>query len=162
VDPVVLGALSPSVPIAKREIGDWPILGRGCRALGVLFVDRGDAHSGARVLRASARALAAGVPVLGFPEGTTSSGHSVLPFRRGMFGLARIAEVPVVPVALRYARDDVAWTGDAAFVPHYLRTLARAETRVDIVIGRPLHADGSDPEDLAGEARHRIDRMLRS
>jgi hypothetical protein len=77
--------------------------------LGVVFVARGDAHSGARALRSAEAALAGGLPVLNFPEGTTTSGRSVLPFRSGVFGLARRTAAPVVPIALAY--DPPCWRG---------------------------------------------------
>ena len=57
VDAPVLASLAPCTVIAKGEVRRWPILGAGAAALGVLFVERGDAWSGARALRQSARAL---------------------------------------------------------------------------------------------------------
>src|SRR5207245_1003035 len=120
VDAPVLMSLQPCRPIAKAEIGHWPLIGDGARSLGVVFVRRGDPHSGAVALRQGLRALAAGVSVLGFPEGTTTTGNRLLPFRRGLFGLARLAGVPIVPIGIAYASPEVAWVGDDWFVTHYL------------------------------------------
>src|SRR5262249_17742604 len=98
LDPLVFGAMRPMVAIAKAELARWPLLGRLALRTGTLFVRRGDPHHGARVLRQALRRLAAGIPVLNFPEGTTTDGSgALLPFRRGVFGLARRAGVPVVP-----------------------------------------------------------------
>jgi 1-acyl-sn-glycerol-3-phosphate acyltransferase len=128
----------------------------------VVFVRRGDAWSGARALRHGLRALTAGVSVLGFPEGTTTYGDTVLPFKRGLFGLARLAGVPVVPIALRYSEPEVCWVGDEWFLPHYVRTAMRPITMVDITIGQPIAPTVTRcAEDLAFLARTRLQTLLR-
>jgi len=162
VDAPIVAALAPCVPIAKDELAGWPFVGAGARSLGVVFVRRGDAWSGARALRAAMRALASGVSVLGFPEGTTTRGDDPLPFRRGLFGVARLAGAPIVPVAIAYASPDVAWIGEDWFLPHYLRTAMRARTAATITLGAPLAPDAYGcAEDLAHAARSRIAQLLR-
>jgi 1-acyl-sn-glycerol-3-phosphate acyltransferase len=162
VDCLVMTSLAPCMPIAKGEIDSWPFLGPAIRSLGVAFVRRGDAHSGARVLRQALRALESGVSVLGFPEGTTSD-RELLPFRRGMFGLAQLAGAPIVPAALSYADTRVAWIGDDSwFVPHYFRTVSRPRTTVHIQLGRAIQPTlALRPEELAHTARSRIAELLR-
>jgi 1-acyl-sn-glycerol-3-phosphate acyltransferase len=162
-DPLVIASLVPVVPVAKREVADWPVVGNTCRKLGVQFVVRESALSGARVLRAALRALENDVSVLVFPEGTTTYGHDVLPFRRGIFGIAARASVPVIPVALRYEREDVAWVGDATFLPHYVRTMAQPCTRVSADFLPAIYAaPGLLPEQIAQAARLSIARALSS
>lgn len=132
LDPIVLAATTACAPIAKREVDGWPVIGNFTRALGVNFVTRGDAMSGAAALHRASRALRAGVSVLNFPEGTTTSGERVLPFRRGIFGLARRLRVPVVPVRVDLEDPETSWVGDDPFVPHYFRTAGRATTKVRV------------------------------
>ena len=117
LDPLVIAALSACAPIAKQEVAGWPVVGAGARALGVLFVRRDDPWSGARVLRDALRSLEDGVPVLCFPEGTTTTAQHPLPFHRGVFGVARLAGVPIVPIALGYADPAACWVGDDDFLP---------------------------------------------
>src|SRR5262249_7678064 len=100
LDPLTIASLVRCAPIAKADIASWPCCGEIARRVGVRFVKRECPHSGARVLREGLRALAQGVSVLVFPEGTTTVGDHVLPFKRGAFGLARLAGVPIVPVAV--------------------------------------------------------------
>jgi 1-acyl-sn-glycerol-3-phosphate acyltransferase len=132
LDPIVLAATVACAPIAKREVDGWPVIGDFMRALGVNFVSRGDAMSGAAALQRASRALRAGVSVLNFPEGTTTTGERVLPFRRGIFGLARRLRVPVVPVRVDFDDPETSWVGDDPFVPHYFRTAGRATTKVRV------------------------------
>ncbi len=154
VDPLVLAAVLPVLPIAKSEVAAWPFVGAVGRALGVQFIVRGNAHSGFRVLRSAIRGLAAGASVLNFPEGTTSFGDDVLPFHRGIFGAARIANVPVVPVRLRFADRDLAWVGDDAFVPHYLGFASGPGARIGLDILPPLDPRRfADARALADAAR---------
>ncbi|HYG69751.1 MAG TPA: lysophospholipid acyltransferase family protein [Anaeromyxobacteraceae bacterium] len=162
LDPIALGALVPCVPISKAELSRWPVFGPVARRLGVLFVDRGDRLSGVRVMRAAERALEQGIPVLNFPEGTTTTGaNGVLAFRRGLFGLARRARVPVVPVALRYEPGSLAWVGDATFAPHYLRLAALERSTVHVRFGAPVpslaHPGAAE---LAEAVRARIASLL--
>ncbi|XXX77191.1 lysophospholipid acyltransferase family protein [Sorangium sp. So ce134] len=152
LDPIVLASLTPCTAIAKQEIGGWPIVGDRARDLGVLLVDRRRPESGARVLRSALRALRHGVPVLNFPEGSTTRGEEVLPFRKGIFGLARIAGVPIVPAAITYDAPELCWAGDDTFVPHYLRFSMRREASACITFGPPL-GDHGGAADLAERAR---------
>lgn len=160
LDPLLVAAELPCRPIAKAELAGWPLVGRGATKLGTLFVRRGDPYSGSSVLRRAAAALAQGVPVLNFPEGTTSDRLEPLPFRRGIFGLARLAGVPVVPVHLGLDRG-LSWTGDALFLPHFLRFSARARTHVTLSFGAPLSARGTNAGELAARARAQVIALSR-
>lgn len=163
MDPLVICSVLPCAAVAKKEVGGWPLIGETLRTFGVMMVHRDDAHSGARVLRRALRVLAAGTPVLVFPEGTTSTGNDVLPLRRGMFGIARRAGVPVVPVALRYDWPEMAWVGDQSFVPHYVRATARPGVVADVLFGEPLEGRRfASASDLARETRMELRRLLHS
>ncbi|MCA9577741.1 MAG: 1-acyl-sn-glycerol-3-phosphate acyltransferase [Sandaracinaceae bacterium] len=156
LDPLAVLSCLPASAIAKREVREWPGVGATLDALGVLFVDRDDPQSGARVVRQAATRLASDVSVLAFPEGTTTSGRGVLPFRRGLFGAARIARVPVVPVALRYEDPDLPWVGSQLFLPHYLRTASKPVTHVHIHFFAPLEVREGDEARCAKHARDMV------
>jgi lyso-ornithine lipid O-acyltransferase len=161
LDPLVVAGQVPCAPISKLDVRGWPVFGTLAAEVGVIFHARGEAASGLRVLREVEAALAAGVPVLNFPEGTTTDGRGVLRFHKGLFGLAARLGVPVVPVALRYDPADLAWIGDATFVPHYLRLASRAASRVRLRFGEPLEAaGGADAAALAATARQRVVALL--
>ncbi len=161
LDPLVIASLVPCVPVAKAELRDWPVLGETARRSNVLFVRRECALSGARVLREARRALDRGVSVLIFPEGTTTRGHHVLPFRRGAMGLAQWAKVPIVPVAISYPSPEAPWVDDDTFLPHFMRTLARPLTSVEVQFLASIHAtDNETPDAMAERVRHEIARTL--
>lgn len=154
-DPLVVASLVPVTAIAKSEVARWPFVGERARALGIIFVDRSSGHSGARGLLEARRALGEGLCVLNFPEGTTTRGDSVLPFRRGVFGLARLLEVPVVPVRLD-VDPALTWVGDDPLLPHFWRVASSPRPLVRLRFDEPLAlADESDAA-CAERARQRI------
>jgi lyso-ornithine lipid O-acyltransferase len=161
LDPLVILPICPALPIAKGEVSTWPIVGSIGAALGVTFVARRDAMARVRVLRRVHAQLAAGVPVLNFPEGTTTRGDRVLSFHRGTFGIAQRLGLPVVPVAIRYRDPALAWCDAATFLPHYLRTAGRPRVEVTLTFGAPMSPrTGEPPEDMAARARNQIVRTL--
>jgi 1-acyl-sn-glycerol-3-phosphate acyltransferase len=154
LDPLVIAAVAPCISIAKQETNGWPLIGAGLRALGVVFVRRGDAHSGAVALRRAKRAVESGAMALNFPEGTTGDGSALAPFCRGIFGLAALTGVPVVPAHVSYDDPRVRWFGDEKFVPHYreLSRIARIDARIRF--GAPITVQSDDdPRVIADRAR---------
>lgn len=161
IDPIVLATVMPCTVIAKSSVERWPLIGPRMRELGVVFVDREDGLSPARALRQARRALLEGVSVLNFPEGTTTDGTRLLPFARGMFGVARLAQVPVVPIGLRLGHAELTWTGGETFLPHYARTAARPSLSALLRIGAPLHpAHFPSAAAFAAVARREVARLL--
>jgi len=161
LDPIAIGQTLSFGAVAKSEIMRWPGVGETAADLGIIFVDRGCPTSGALALRRMIRLLDAGVPVLVFPEGTTSTGEDVLPFSRGAFGIARIARVPVVPATLRYASSEVCWVGEDSLLPHALRL-----HKFDEIVGKLTFGPSLEPmafesaEALAETTRQCIRNLL--
>jgi 1-acyl-sn-glycerol-3-phosphate acyltransferase len=161
LDAIVIAAALPVAPIAKMEVAAWPIIGGAAREMGVNFVERESVWSRARALRRALEALRAGVPVLNFPEGTTTDGTQLLPFSRGIFGVARLAGVPVVPVAIRCSRD-LAWFGSAKFVPSYLRMAAMPAPEIRLELAPPIDPSRfASADEVAAIAHHRLAHLLR-
>lgn len=71
--------------VSRADLARWPLVGKAARAVGTLFVERGDAVSGARALRTIRTTLARGATVIVFPEGTTFAEDAVQPFQIGSF-----------------------------------------------------------------------------
>lgn len=146
LDPVAILARLPAFSVAKREVATWPLFGPLATQLGMIPYARGDAFSGAQVLRRCEGHLDRGHCVLAFPEGTTTRGHHVVDFHRGAFHLAQRCGVPVLPIVVRYDCEDAPWVGDTTFLPHYMRTSMRPVTRVALEVlepTKPGDADGS-------------------
>src|SRR5580700_10406297 len=129
LDILVYGAARPFLFVAKSEVRRWPLLGILACLGGTIFVDRGRSLQVAEASRQIEQGLRDGIPVLLFPEGTSSDGSSVLPFRPPLFDPAIRAGACVTAAAIRYHADDAAeeevtYWGDMVFLPHLFRTLS--------------------------------------
>ena len=148
LDILVLSAAVPCVFVSKAEVERWPIFGRYARWAGSVFVRRHDRADAARANDSVTESLRMGVPVVLFPEGTTSDGRSVQRFHSTMLQPAIDAGAPVTPCSIRYERDDgvvereVCWWGDMPLLPHALNLLAKKTIRATIVFGAPTPAIG--------------------
>jgi 1-acyl-sn-glycerol-3-phosphate acyltransferase len=130
---VVYGALSSAVYCAKAEMEHWFFLGWMTKMTGTVFIDRGSGGSAERAKAGMRAAEEEGVPVMFFPEGTTSSGEQVLPFRSGLLAVSLAAQQPITAAFVRYTLDqdngpgvtvenDVCfWGDDAPMLRHIFR-----------------------------------------
>src|SRR5512146_1295334 len=95
LDIPVLSAALPCVFVSKAEVEDRPIFGRYARWAGSVFVRRHDRADAARANTNVGDALRNGVPVVLFPEGTTTNGERVLRFHSTMLQPAIDAEASI-------------------------------------------------------------------
>ncbi|HZA19133.1 MAG TPA: lysophospholipid acyltransferase family protein [Pseudonocardiaceae bacterium] len=116
LDVVAMGAVQPVRMLAKREVGDWPVVGVLVARAGTIFVDRDRLCGLPAVVAELAAALRAGAAVGVFPEGTTWCGASGGTFRPAVFQAALDAGAAVRPVALHYRLSDERATTGAAFL----------------------------------------------
>lgn len=101
-DPPLLISTLPSHPVfmAKKELACIPFLGWVIWLAGFIFVDRSNGARAVASLKAAARQVREGQSIAAFPEGTRTRNGDLLPFKRGVFALAKEAGVPVVPMAI--------------------------------------------------------------
>ncbi|MFM7028190.1 MAG: lysophospholipid acyltransferase family protein [Chakrabartia sp.] len=167
-DIAVFAAITDTGFVAKREVRDWPFIGRLAERYGCLFIARdrraavgGETGQLATLIRARSIIL--------FPEGTTGDGQVLLPFRSSLIGAVATDARPCVPVALAYSWADgrplrsagwaqVSWTGDASLLPHVLNLAMLPPLRVRILFGDTL--TGTCRKALTQEAENQIRTAL--
>ena len=145
LDVLVLSAAMPCFFVAKVEIGGWPFFGKAARSGGTIFVDRGSLASAMSVAdQISARLkLPIPVPVLLFPEGTSTDGSQVLRFHSRLIDPATSAGAPITAAAVRYVIDggvperELCWFGDTLFVTHLLKALGTPGFVAEVTFGEP-------------------------
>jgi 1-acyl-sn-glycerol-3-phosphate acyltransferase len=148
LDILVFSATLPCVFVSKAEVVRWPIFGRYARWAGTVFVQRHDRADAARANVSVADSLISGVPVVLFPEGTTTNGHTVLRFHSTMLQPAIDAAAQVTPCAIAYELDDgdasteVCWWDDMPALAHFWNLLGKKVIRARIVFGEPIVASG--------------------
>ncbi len=143
LDIVILSAATPCFFVAKAEIDGWPFFGKAARCGGTIFLDRGSHLSALTVVREIARRLPLPVPILFFPEGTTTDGSQMLRFRSRLFDPATQAGAPITAASIRYVLSDgtpereLCWYGEATFLPHIWKVLGCAGFHAEVCFGEP-------------------------
>jgi lyso-ornithine lipid O-acyltransferase len=156
LDVPVLGGHLNACFVSKDEVGGWPFVGTVARLGRTVFISR-HRHATGRERDAMRERLALGDNLMLFPEGTTSDGSRVLPFRSSFFAIAEAADPPLVqPVSVVYDRLDglptgrasrpvFAWYGDMDLATHFWRFAQHRGLRATILLHAPL-----DPARFAG------------
>ncbi len=137
--------------VSKAEVAGWPGIGWLARATGTVFIERDRRHA-AEQTRIFEWRLHHGHKLVFFPEGTSTDGLRVLPFKTTLFEAflnPRIRhEMHLQAVSLRYhppageAAHFYGWWGGMGFGPHLLKTLAaKRQGRVELVYHPPVRVD---------------------
>ena len=143
LDILIYSAAAPCVFVSKAEIAQWPYFGFAAKQSGTLFIDRSSRASAQRVAHEIAERLAIAVPILVFPEGTSSDGSAVMRFHSSLFEPAAAAQAPVTAAAVRYIVEngvperELCWYGDEDFLPHLWRTLNTPGFRAVVQFAAP-------------------------
>ena len=166
LDILALGALGPLVFVSKAEVAGWPGIGWLARATGTLFVRRDRRGEAGGQVAAIRERIERGEVVCLFPEGTSSDGRRVLPFKPTL--LAAVPPgMPVQPVSLAWRAPEgedprfYGWFGGAELGVHAWAVLgARRAGGVAVRRHAPLVA-GTDRKALAREAEGLVRDALR-
>jgi 1-acyl-sn-glycerol-3-phosphate acyltransferase len=143
LDIVILSAAMPCFFVSKVEVNDWPYFGKAARTGATMFIDRSSRASAAAVARQMAERLMLPVPVLLFPEGTSSDGSQVLRFHSTLFEPAIRAQAPVTAASVRYVlhdgaqERDLCWFDDTTFVAHIWKALCTGGFSAQVIFGEP-------------------------
>lgn len=179
LDIVLLGGLVQGSFVAKAEVRGWPGIGFLALVARTVFVDRRPLAAGDHRDKIAGR-LKDGEPLILFPEGTSSDGNRVLPFKSALFNVAESAigdsHVTVQPVAVAYTRYGglpmgygqrpfYAWYGDMDLVTHLWEVMRRGTFTAEVAFLPAVTADRfADRKALArhaeSETRRGFNRLL--
>lgn len=161
LDIPVLSSVVPLSFIAKNEVRRWPFFGTQARLQRTVFVrrERAKALEDRDTIR---KRLMQGDTLVLFPEGTSSDGNRVLPFKSALFSAAELSigngagrherHAPVQPVSVAYTglygvpmgrenRPFFAWYGDMDLVPHLWEAFKKGPIDVVVELHPPLTID---------------------
>jgi 1-acyl-sn-glycerol-3-phosphate acyltransferase len=154
--PILFAALSPLFPrmriLYKAELRKLPILVRAFDLAGFIPLERNNRDQSLPAIERAADALRGGNSFLIFPEGTRSRTGELLPFKKGGFIMALKGHAPIVPVAIKGARDAMK-KGSLIIRP----------VRVIVSFGTPLEVAGltmDDRDGLIARARTAVAGLL--
>ncbi len=160
LDIFAINAMSRVYFVSKAEVAGWPVIGWLARATGTVFINR-DAREARLQKELFEARLRVGHHLCFFPEGTSTDGVRMLPFKPTLFaaffthGLAEIMQIQ--PVSIVYRAPDgqdarfYGWFGSMGFFAHLLGVMSmRRQGRIDLVFHPPVVvADFSGRKELA-------------
>ncbi len=148
LDIILLAALRPCVFVSKSDVRSWPIFGQ-CAALGsTIFVDRTRRSGVSNVSEQMREALAEDLLIVLFPEGTSSGGARVLPFRSSLLEPALQLGCPVTAAAIGYSieqgsvADEICYWRDMTLLPHLLNVWSKPAIQASLRCGVPRPRSG--------------------
>jgi lyso-ornithine lipid O-acyltransferase len=150
LDILLYASVRPFCMVAKTEVRGWPLIGWMTAQAGTVYVQRADVKGGktqthAEVNAMMAEAFASGLPVMFFPEGTTTDGSGVLGFRRGLYHSVINGGMPMKTAAVSYSLEgenggatveqEVCYWGEMSFAPHLFGCLGLRGLKVRMRFG---------------------------
>jgi 1-acyl-sn-glycerol-3-phosphate acyltransferase len=167
LDIMAIHAVVPAARfVSKADVKSWPLVARLVDSAGTLYLERERKRDALRVVHAVAEALGAGAVVAIFPEGTTSTGHGLLPFHANLLQAAIATATPVQPVALRFSEaantvsEAVEFVGATSLLESLWRTSCGEGVRVRLTFLPARASAGVDRRALAEQLRGDIATAL--
>jgi 1-acyl-sn-glycerol-3-phosphate acyltransferase len=150
----VLQSIVPTGFIAKSEIRGWPVIGWMAYRGNTLFIKRGKRDSFIEIMEGMQKRLGLHQSLLIFPEGTTSTGETVLPFKSRLYDPAIEKQMPVQAVALYYRSPtktsaELAFINKESFMHHLVRMLGEKHIDVRVRFCEPVATAGRERKEVA-------------
>jgi 1-acyl-sn-glycerol-3-phosphate acyltransferase len=165
----VINAFKPIRFVAKSEVASWPIFGWMATQLGTVFIRRDSARH-ARLVVAHMADVLKTQSICIFPEGTSTIGSTVLPFKPNLFESAIVAQTPVCPIAIQYISkitglrsESPAFVGDMGLLESMSRVIEDRSLLAKITILAPCFPGSSsnlDRKELANTCQESIAKTL--
>jgi len=143
LDIIIISATMPCFFVDKTEIDGWPFFGRAARSGGTIFLDRSSLASAMTVAEQMTERLQLPIPILLFPEGTSTDGAQVLRFHSRLIDPATTAGAPITAAAIRYVIEgdveerELCWYGDEEFMTHMWKVLGVKGFSAQLRFGEP-------------------------
>jgi 1-acyl-sn-glycerol-3-phosphate acyltransferase len=147
----VINAWQPMRFVAKKEVSEWPIFGWFAKQLNTLFIDRQRRGDSKNVSKQMVQALSAGDNICIFPEGTSSKGDHVLPFKSNLFEAAIEAQTSCQPFSITYT--DLKG-GGISYGPAFIGDMGLLESIANTVKAAPIKVTVA----IVEECQNRLDR----
>lgn len=168
LDILVYSAIRPAVYVSSREVENTFFLGFMARIGGTYFIERRNTRNIKEELSGLTDLIRQGFNVVLFPEGTSTDGSKILPFRSTFIAGATETGVDVVPACIRYETingepfsekncDSVCWYGDMSFAPHFLNFIGLKKTTASAVWLSPISSGSHDRKFISKKAHELIE-----
>ena len=155
IDIFILNCARATAFIAKSEIRKWPLIGWLANGADTIFIERASRHAVHKVGESMRQHFEQNQAVGLFPEGTTSTGYTLLPFYANLFEPARKAGACIQPVVLKYYHhgrrsDFAAFVGEQTLLHNMWCVLGGTGTTVEMIF-LPIIWDGDGQAPVRAE-----------
>jgi 1-acyl-sn-glycerol-3-phosphate acyltransferase len=167
LDIVMICSVAPTVFVSKAEVRGWPVFGWLAALGGTIFIQRERRTHVGEVNREIEKAMADGALVMIFPEGTSSNGETLLPFRAPLLEPALRGGHEISTAWLHYELDDgdakteVCYWGGHTFFPHLLNLLGKRRVRATLRFGK-FNRTTDDRKELAQQLHAAVSELKKS
>jgi len=165
MDILVISTLAPVMFVAKREVKSWPVFGWFAQLAGTLFVHRESRTQVGQVADDIDLALGRGAIVVLFPEGTSSDGKTVLPFKSSLLEPVARNGHQVTSALITYeladgdVGEEVCYWKDMTLVPHLVNLMSKDSLQARIQFA-PSTTRTQDRKELARRLHAEVASML--
>jgi len=144
--------------VAKKDVESWPVVGFMAKTMGIIFIDREKKIDVGRVNQIISKSLNKDQGIVLFPEGTTSPGAEVLPFRASLLEHPAASDLDVHYASITYetsnqdlpASESVCWWGEISFPSHVYLLAGNKQINCTITFGQETvrHSDRKELADI--------------
>ncbi len=144
LDIPVIFSLKPITFVSASEVKTWPIIGILAKISGAIFVDRNRKSSLVEVIQAMNHHFKnEKQSICIFPEGITSNGYQVLPFKSNLFQSAFESNKLLLPLSIKYKENNVltnrtSFHGSTTLFQSFKRVAKSNLIEVIVDIGHPV------------------------
>lgn len=152
--------------VAKAEIRLWPLFGFFAERAHTLFIEREKRHEAGRIVDNVKSALLAGDCICFFPEGTTTDGSEIRPFKGSLLQAAIEANATVRPFSIHYPDEEnrinreMAYWGEMSLLASMRQVIRQRRPKVVLRFASPIDTKGKERRQLTEDARLAIARLL--
>lgn len=164
LDIFLLGSIVPGYFVAKSEVSGWPLLGKLARLQNTLFIERNSRRAREQVEILQKQLVDGGNLIL-FPEGTSTDGAHVEPFKSSLFHAAESkanVDISIQPMTLAYThhkglkmtqpiRDYYAWYATMPFLSHFVQALGMRNADIELIFHAPVKVADFDSRKACAE-----------
>jgi len=164
LDILLLSTAAPCVFVSKHEVKSWPVFGWFATLGGTVYIQRERRGEVGVVAGEIRRLLAEGLLVVLFPEGTSSGGREILPFKSSLLEPAVGLDSPLFATCVGYlladgvVSEDVCYWGDMTLLPHFVKLLEKPFVQALVSFGE-IRQPAADRKALAKQLHTEVVRL---
>jgi 1-acyl-sn-glycerol-3-phosphate acyltransferase len=150
MDIIVIQSIKPSIFVAKSDVASWPLFGWVAQMTGTIFIKREKVSDIKKALKKMKRRLIKRSVCI-FPEGTSTNGRYLLPFKSNLFQSSIDTNKSILPLCLRYKQkgtysDKVAFIDDMSLVDSIIKIKKESDISVEVDVLQPIRPRGNRKE----------------